>query len=398
MKKFGYMLFILPVFLFYQNCGQSGDVTLQAQLDKAVKSVPADNNSNENQDNNPPSDSQQPTPPSSSTTQTQPTTPQDPGNFSSDLMFPALQVKATPELVKEQGSSVIEVKYQNLSKISFICQDISKTKSYVNSFKNSADLSLSGSFTVDIANITSDIYCEIIGENSSIVSFVPIKSSISIQLDCMNKIKNDLGRCEDFKCKKVEVLSMQDLSNIPSRTSAGICYAVKLMSSIANSSSSLNRQLDTEVISRNHDNGASNPLATRNPYILNTFKNEVLIKGERVIKLAGGADATKKILVDNFVLTGVYPVSNNESAAQLVSHYKVRGTSDSAVKDSAGNLGVLFRNILLPVIPFGDAGTSSVAPIDISAEIIPNVPHVIDIRALDCGGSRELSDIYLLFQ
>lgn len=375
MKKLGYLIFILPVFLLYQNCGQSGEVTLQSQLDKAVKAIPADE--------------------STPTDDSQPTMPQTP---SSQFVTPALEVKATPSIVKEQGSSVIEVKYQNLTKISFTCQDKAKSQSYANFFKSTTDSVLSGSFSVNVANITSDVYCEFIGENSSIATLVPIKATLTIQLDCLNKIKNDFGRCEDFKCQKVEVLGLQDLSNIPARTSAGVCYAVKLMSGIANSASSLNKELDMEVVSRNHDNGYSNPSNTRNPYILNTFRGEVKILGERVIKLAGGADANKNILVDNFILTGVYPVSNNESAAQLVSHYKVRGTSDSTIKDAAGNLGVAFRNILLPVIPFGNAGTSSVAPIDISTEIIPNVTHAIDIRALDCGGSRELSDIYLLFQ
>lgn len=376
MKKYGYLIFILPVFLFYQNCGQSGEVTLQSQLDKAVKAIPAD----------------EATPP---TDDSQSTMPQAP---SSQFITPALEVKATPSIVKEQGSSIIEVKYQNLNKISYTCLDRANSQSYANSFKTIKDNALSGSFSFNVANITSDVYCEFIGENSSIATLLPIKATLTIQLDCLNKIKNDNGRCEDFKCQQVEVLGLQDLSNIPARTSAGICYAVKLMSGISNSSSSLNKELDMEVVSRNHDNGYSNPSNTRNPYILNTFKGEVKILGERVIKLAGGADSNKNILVDNFILTGVYPVSNNESASQLVSHYKIRGTSDSTIKDAAGNLGVAFRNNLLPVIPFGNAGTSSVAPIDISAEIIPNIQHVIDIRALDCGGSRELSDIYLLFQ
>ncbi len=99
MKKLGYLIFILPVFLLYQNCGQSGEVTLQSQLDKAVKAIPADE--------------------STPTDDSQPTMPQTP---SSQFVTPALEVKATPSIVKEQGSSVIEVKYQNLTKISFTCQ------------------------------------------------------------------------------------------------------------------------------------------------------------------------------------------------------------------------------------------------------------------------------------
>lgn len=385
MKKFGYLIFVLPVFLLYQNCGQSGEVTLQSQLDKAVKAIPADEAiPTEDSQVSTPTDPQQPTMPPTPPTQ--------------QMITPALEVKAIPNVVKEQGSSVIEVKYQNLTKVSFSCQDKTKSQSYANSFKAINATSLYGSFSVNVSNISSDVYCEFIGENSSIATLLPIKASLTIQLDCLNKIKNDNGRCEDFKCQKVEVLGLQDLNNIPARTSAGVCYAVKLMSSIANSSSSLNKDLDMEVVSRNHDNGYSNPSSTRNPYILNTFRGEVRILGERVIKLAGGADANKNILVDNFILTGVYPVSTNESASQLVSHYKIRGTSDSTIKDASGNLGIAFRNILLPVIPFGNAGTSSVAPIDISAEIAPNVQHTIDIRTLDCGGARELSDIYLLFQ
>lgn len=378
MKKYIYLLMVLPIFLFYQNCGQSGDIALESKLD--AKSVVID----EDQPDADFADISAPT-----------VSPVNP-----NLSLPPataqvtyhLEVSATPRIVKEQETSDILIKYKNLTKINYLCQDKNKTNNFLS---GSIQLQNSeGAHSLKTAPISADVYCVFSGESAAATTNPVVKTDLAIELNCMNKIKNESGRCEDFKCLKVQALSLNELTNVPARTSEGICYAVKLMSAIANSNSGLSQSTDSEVVSRNHDSGGS---STRNPYKLGSFSSEINLAGERVVKLSGGLDASKKILVDNFVLTGVYPVSTNESVNDLAKYYKVRGTSDSTISSNS-NYGVLFRQTLLPVISFGAAGTSSVAPIDISAEVVPKVPYILDIRALDCGGARELSDIYLLFQ
>lgn len=383
MKKYIYLLMVLPTFLFYQNCGQSGDIALESKLDAKSSTIAEDQPEADFTDVSNPSP-----------------TPTNPGLVLPPAPVPVsdttqvayvLEVSATPRVVKEQETSDILIKYKNLTKINYLCQDKNKTTSFL-----SGSISLQSSegiHSLKTAAISADTYCEFSGESAASSMNPVVKTNLALELNCMNKIKNESGRCEDFKCLKVMTLSLNDLTNVPARTSEGICYAVKLMSGIANSSSSLSQNSDSEVISRNHDSGGN---STRNPYVLGSFSSEINLAGERVVKLSGGLDASKKILVDNFVLTGVYPVSTNDSANELAKYYKVRGTSDSAISNSQS--GVKFRQTLLPVIPFGPSGTSSVAPIDISAEVIPQVPYILDIRALDCGGARELSDIYLLFQ
>lgn len=359
MDRYQYLLFILPVFLFYQNCGQSGEIALESHVESAKNAIA------------------------------------DP--ISAPTTNSLLVAITTPEIVKELGSSVVEIKYKNLTTINVLCQDKAKTKNYINTTANLANSS-EGIISMPLNSIASDIHCEFQGHNFNVVNFIPLKTKLQIQIDCQNRVKNQsTGSCEDFKCLKTQALSLNDLIRIPARTSEGICYTVKLMSKISNSSSTLNSTRDTEVQSRNHDQEFNDPTDIQNPYIMDKFKAEINILGERVVKLTGADSSSANILVDNFILTGIYPVSTNESLSDLAKNYKVRGTTDSSLIMN-GQYGVLFRETLLPVISFGPLGTSSVAPIDISTEITPNVPHNIDIRALDCGGSRELSDIYLLFQ
>lgn len=393
MKRYKYLLFILPLFLFYQNCGQTGDVSLEGHSEVAKNSVADTDNVAEPI----PTPVSTPTIPAEVPIITPIPSPNPSSTPVTTVMPSSLIATATPEIVKEQGSTLVEVKYKNLTAINILCQDKTKTKKYLNTIATLED-TMEGLLNLPITGVLSDISCELEGLNANVANFMPIKATLHIQVDCQNRIKNqETGSCEDFKCLKMQTLTLNDLNRIPARTNEGICYTVKLMSGISNSASSLTSTRDVEVKSRNHDNGSSDPNRIKNPYIMNKFNGEVNILGERVVKLAGAANDSAHILVDNYILTGVYPVSNNESANELTKYYKIRGTTDSSILIE-GKYGVLFRETLLPVISFGALGTSSVSPIDISTEITPNVPHNIDIRALDCGGSRELSDIYLLFQ
>lgn len=246
-----------------------------------------------------------------------------------------------------------------------------------------------GSSSVSV-RILQDTVCTFNGKGSKMEI---LTATLEFQINCENRMKES-GRCVDFQCRSFVVLPATEQLSIPPRTAEGICYSVPIMNRIANSSSRLTTQLEMDVVSRDHDVWAPR----RNPYVLGKYQANVQIQGPRVVKLAGGLSTTSPIRVDNFLLFGLFPQSQmdaNPNQVDISTSYKAMGTSDSVVP---GVNGILFRDIPIPVIPFASAGTSTIAPLDLSQSLTPNLPYVLDLRALDCGGSRELSDIHLLFQ
>ena len=193
----------------------------------------------------------------------------------------------------------------------------------------------------------------------------------------------------EFTCQTVVLLPASATINIPARSANGTCYAVKLFDAIAQSASSLTTQIDYEVVSRDHD---SKTFATRNPYLLGRSFFDLILEGPRKVKLSGGLSVSTQILVDNFVLVGIYPLG----AQPRKDFYKSFGTKDSTI--DAGETFIGFRNDQIPLQPFASAGTATVTPLEIITDLQTNTGFTVDIRALDCGGARALSDVYALFQ
>ncbi len=242
------------------------------------------------------------------------------------------------------------------------------------------------SFTSPVL-VTEDYSCEVKGLDKANLE---IKRTVEGLVSCGNRIK-DQGRCIDFKCNKFTVLSFANGSNVinvPAR-SEGECFSIKLFDRISNSSSRLTPIKDLEVISRNHD--SSNP-RIHNPYVLGSAKINFKLGGPRVVKLSGGANSTSPILVDNFVVSGIYP----DQIAPIPAHYSANGTKDSTV-DSA-QTHILFKDSQIPLKSFASGGTATVSPLEIVKEADTNLDYILDIRALDCGGARELSEVHLVFQ
>jgi hypothetical protein len=299
---------------------------------------------------------------------------------------PSLSLVPNSNTVPEGQNVLVTVNFANISNVGYVCKD-----------KISGNLVLAGNVSQSgqqtPVKVDGDLHCEAQGVDTSGNT---LKASGDIAVNCGNRVKNPTTlRCEDFACKTVVTLLRPQLDNVPKRTSEGICYALKIFDRIPNSLSTLTTTLDTTVISRDHE-GSGKP---RNPFAMGIEKTEFRLEGPRSVKLSGGLSDTARILVDNFVLMGVYP-SNTDPSGSLKTYYKVMGTKDSSIMDSMGNdtNSVQFMNTLIPIQAFGPSGTSSLAPVDITTSVQPAVYHKLDIRALDCGGSRELSDIYLLFQ
>jgi hypothetical protein len=310
------------------------------------------------------------------------------------IYHPKISLDAIPAKVVEGQKSVLTIEYQDLDKVSYLCTD-RVTKEIL----AAGSVAKSGT-SVDI-KVEKDIHCEAMG--TPLDQSPQIKDSRDLTVDCGNRIKNTAqNKCEDFSCKQVkELTSLNDLLSIPARNGDGLCYAIKLLSKIAASSSSLTTSVDKEVVARIHGYPNTNklPTITRNPYNMGSVKTEFRLEGPRVVKLAGSLDPTAKILVDNFILMGVYPSSQDVSQS-LASVYKVMGTADSSIAgpDGQDSHSIRFIDTLIPVQAYADRGASSVTAVDITRQAEPQVNQTIDIRALDCGNGRELSDIYLLFQ
>lgn len=232
-------------------------------------------------------------------------------------------------------------------------------------------------------------------------------------INCENQIYNsETKSCEDFKCKTVinltdAFMNQDDTYVIPERSSEGLCYSLKLMDAISYSDSSLNSEKDMQVTSRRHGTRSSNDSPNWNPYVLGKSQLLVQLANKRTASLVGGFNSELKsflpIKVDNFSLFAVVPYMaglnlNPVENPELVPFYSAQGTTDSSVSTSSNNLHVLLGSNAVPLTGNASGGTESIEPIEVSKSMKPDQTYFLDIRALDCGGKRELSDVYLVFR
>lgn len=319
----------------------------------------------------------------------EPTGSQGTTSPSNPLVGASLSLVSDSTAVLDGQNAVVTINFENASNVQYSCVD--KVTGQV---VQSAQVTKNGQKVP--VRISGDIHCEATANANSDKN--PLVDQKDITVNCGNRLKNSaLNRCEDFTCKKVLPLDRASLSNVPKRTIEGLCYALKIFDRIENGKSSLTMGSDSNVIARSHD--LASTTATAHPYAMNIENTELRLEGPRVVKLSGGLSATASILVDNFVLVGVHP-SNVDPNNKLNDYYKAMGTADSSIVNSDGSdtHSIQLNQTLIPVQAFGPRGTSTVAPLDITSSIQPEVFHRLDVRALDCGGSRQLSDIYLLFQ
>ena len=303
----------------------------------------------------------------------------------------SISLVAVPAVVPKGSNTQIQVTSSNFTTASYQCFDSSGNSL----IKGTMDLTTSSSLPIPIDQ---DTNCRFTGSNPTDHEIESVTAQVSVSVDCGSQVKDAGGKCEDFACKSVVALTASQLTSIPARTSAGICYSYKLMSAIANSSSNLTTGFDSTILAKNHGRTKDNNLNDA-PFLMGQFKGNFQLQGARAVKLAGGNSATASILVDNFIMTGVYPAAT-ATPIDVRKYYRVTGTTDAAIINADGSStgSVQFNSEQLPVVGYASGGTSSIAPLDITSSATPNVMQTLDIRALDCGGSRELSDIYLLFQ
>jgi hypothetical protein len=279
--------------------------------------------------------------------------------------------------VTQDGKGILNISLTQVYSPSYKCVKVSDNSVVV--AENIKDAVSAVNFIV-----SEDIRCDVSGLDKL---DQPIKVSVLANVSCGNKIKEN-GKCVDFKCLSVTKIAYTKTLSIPARSSSGVCYAMKIFDPIKNGESKLTTVYDNDVVSRNHSSGGG----TRNPYSMGKDLLNFVLAGPRVVKLSGGMDTTSPILIDNFALVGLYP----KSVSPLPAHYSAHGTADSVTDSNA--MTIKYQNTPVVLKPFGPSGTATVAPLEIVRVADTNLDYMLDIRALDCGGSRELSSVWVLFQ
>ncbi|QDK46879.1 hypothetical protein DOM22_17815 [Bdellovibrio sp. ZAP7] len=238
--------------------------------------------------------------------------------------------------------------------------------------------------------VTQDLACTVKGTNSAGVS---VSKTASISVTCgSNEVKSG-GKCIVYACKSfVEIKSFPVV--IPERTVDGVCYYAKLFDKIATGPSSGSRL--SNVVARDHSsaNGGPSNLAVTNvaaPYVLGAFTNKVTLNGERSVKLSGSSQALTSILVDNFVLMG----SRLASSTAPISNYRAFGSGDSAI-GTTGKIKVNNADVSLQA--FESGGTATIGTLLLTSDFSVGKQYELNVNALDCGGSKAMSEIYLVFQ
>lgn len=175
---------------------------------------------------------------------------------------------------------------------------------------------------------------------------------------------------------------------IPARNKNGVCYYKKLFDLIAfnNSGGAHSLRLDS-VWSRGHGADAGHGMI--HPYILGRAVFDFKLLGYRDVKLSGKPNELASIRVDNFVLVGSRKHQDEKYS------YSAYGTDDAKITYTNY---VLADDQQVILKPFAAWGTATISALELTERFSVNEAYELSVNALDCGGMKELSDIYIVFQ
>lgn len=221
------------------------------------------------------------------------------------------------------------------------------------------------------------------------------------------------GQCEMVQtaftdCERFEDLG--DRTEIPSLALTGTCYYKKVVNASTNAASGSRGEITAnDVIARRHGTtgdtrpniqdyqGAANPFVIGDSGVLN-----LNFLGARSLSLTSSAVAdeseiaNKGMDVDNFMLVNI--------VGEAASHVLARGTMDSKISSSQPMVYRPGGNIPdVPVtdfISYASGGTAQIGVLSLngSGQSFANFTGAVDlrIRMLDCGGSAQSSDVFLI--
>ena len=207
----------------------------------------------------------------------------------------------------------------------------------------------------------------------------------------------------NFECEEYVMLSdFGSKLEVPARTNNGVCYFVKIADAVAQqrSGSPGINQRDVTVKAADHDASRTSQgyQFENNPFFLGGSAFDLKV-GEHWKMAISGAfnDPSADMFIDNFFL---FELKNS-----LIDQAWAYGTDDARARPNGQMRDVRRRNHLgffEPVTDFtvfAPGGTARVTAIslDLYLDRIRNESTQFRFRALDCGGSARLSDVYLVF-
>ncbi|MBK7845710.1 MAG: hypothetical protein IPJ71_18905 [Bdellovibrionales bacterium] len=198
--------------------------------------------------------------------------------------------------------------------------------------------------------------------------------------------------CREF----VELDTTANQIVIPSLAETGKCYYKMIISAVNHhSSGSAGEPRAMDVLSRDHNSSSATP---SHPFVLGESQLNFLVNGPRIVSLSSTASADgsmSKLKIDNFFLVEL--TSQGLNPQRLA-----RGTTDSQpwTNNSRTTVGPILVNNQ-PVNDFqsyASGGTALVPYIDVSGNFQSGVPTTVRVRQLDCGGSAEASNVFLIIR
>ncbi len=187
-----------------------------------------------------------------------------------------------------------------------------------------------------------------------------------------------------------EISQMNETFVVPARTSAEICYYIKVFDAVPNGPSQTTRPVRSDVKSRNHSN-ASNKYSMAHPLVMGQRTVQIRMLGARSVMLSADRYATQNIKVDNFVLVEIMRENQQKIAWGA-------GSEDVRYIDENGLYSVKLNDAPLAYEVFAPAGTSEFTPVEFTNFVPLQEAISISISALDCRGSEESTDGYLIFR
>ncbi len=212
------------------------------------------------------------------------------------------------------------------------------------------------------------------------------------------------GECRAEETTFTDCQSFVELNTnvIPNLETNGICYYKKLISSLSAAPSGSRGEVKAEdVLSRRHG-GATGNVA---PNVLGdsdaalggrlslTFlaKRKISFTSDKVGSVA--EIANKSLRIDNYILVELFHNG-------LFQHAMARGTADALLTPGNGPIQ-LNGEPVHDFISYAPGGTANVGVISYSEQVAPDLLPVLTpvqfrVRMLDCGGSAQSSDMYVI--
>lgn len=216
-----------------------------------------------------------------------------------------------------------------------------------------------------------------------------VPAPILITDSVINDQRVDFDQCQSYQ----ELPAGTDRIQLPAKSANGICYYLKIFNSVAlHPSGTQGEQRDGDVLSSNHNGNFDEYIS---PFIMGDRSVSLNNSNNWAMSLSGDFDdPSTKMAIDNYFL-----VQFKYGITQPIELVSAFGTADA--EPGRGQLPILYKDVEVAFQSFAPSGTALVEAISLKAPAMgaADFQGEIDlrIRALDCGGSAQLRDVYMVF-